>query len=72
MSKHIIDKDNTRKTLKSVNALLSQSIEVIKNVNKDKQWDFCTDDTLARIVTDTERLSKELSDIVFQKNKKTR
>lgn len=50
MAKHIIDKDNTLKALGSINTLLSQSLQVIKKVNEDEQWDFCTDDVLARIV----------------------
>lgn len=39
MAGHIIDKDNTTKALQSVNRLLSQSLEVIKKVNEDEQWD---------------------------------
>ena len=64
MAGHIIDKDNTTKALQSVNRLLSQSLEVIKKVNEDEQWNFCTDDRLAHIVNDTERLTKEVSKIV--------
>lgn len=67
MAGHIIDKDNTTKALQSVNRLLSQSLEVIKKVNEDEQWDFCTDDRLAHIVNDTERLTKEISKIVYKK-----
>lgn len=44
MAKHIIDKDNTLKALGSINTLLSQSLQIIKKVNEDEQWDFCTDD----------------------------
>lgn len=69
MAKHIIDKDNTLKALGSINTLLSQSLQIIKKVNKDEQWDFCTDDVLARRVNDAERLIKEISDIVFQNEK---
>lgn len=43
MAKHIIDKDNTLKALESINTLLSQSLQIIKKVNEDEQWDFCTD-----------------------------
>ena len=66
MAKHIIDKDNTLKALGSINTLLSQSLQIIKKVNEDEQWDFCTDDVLARRVNDAERLIKEISDVVFQ------
>lgn len=38
-------------------------------VNEDEQWDFCTDDVLARRVNDAERLIKEISDVVFQNEK---
>ena len=69
MAKHIIDKDNTLKALGSINTLLSQSLQIIKKVNEDEQWDFCTDDVLARRVNDTERLIKEISDVVFQNEK---
>ena len=58
---------NILKALGSINTLLSQSLEIIKNVNEDEQWDFCTDDILARRINDSERLIKEISDIVFQK-----
>lgn len=70
MAGHIIDKDNTLKALRSINSLLSQSLEIIKKVNEDEQWDFCTDDELARKVNETERLAKEISDVVFQKKRK--
>ena len=66
MAGHIIDKDNTLKALDKINSLLSQSLQIIKKVNEDEQWDYCTDDKLARIVNKTERLSKDISDIVFQ------
>lgn len=66
MAGHIIDKDNTLKALGSINSLLSQSLQIIKKVNEDEQWDYCTDDQLARTVNTTERLAKEISDIVFQ------
>ena len=66
MAGHIIDKDNTLKALDKINSLLSQSLQIIKKVNEDEQWDYCTDDKLARIVNITERLSKDISDIVFQ------
>lgn len=66
MAKHIIDKDNTLKALGSINTLLSQSLQIVKMVNKDEQWDFCTDDVLARRVNEAERLIKEISDVVFQ------
>ena len=69
MAKHIIDKDNTLKALESINTLLSQSLQIIKKVNEDEQWDFCTDDVLARRVNDTERLIKEISDVVFRNKK---
>jgi phosphoribosyl-ATP pyrophosphohydrolase len=69
MAKHIIDKDNTLKALGSINTLLSQSLQIIKKVNEDEQWDFCTDDVLARRVNDAERLIKEISDVVFQNEK---
>ena len=66
MAGHIIDKDNTLKALGSINSLLSQSLQIIKKVNEDEQWDYCTDDKLARTVNTMERLVKEISDIVFQ------
>lgn len=40
MTKYIIDKDNTLKALGSINTLLSQSLQIIKKVNEDEQWDF--------------------------------
>lgn len=40
---------------------------MIKKVNEDEQWDFCTDDRLARIINDTEKLTKEISKIVYRK-----
>ena len=58
--------DDTLKALGSINTLLSQSLQIIKKVNEDEQWDFCTDDVLARRVNDAERLIKEISDVVFQ------
>lgn len=67
MAKHIIEKDNTLKALGSINTLLSQSLEILKMVNEDEQWDFCTDDVLARRVNEAERLVKEISDVVFQR-----
>lgn len=69
MAGHIIDKDNTLKALQSVNTLLAQSLEVIQKVNEDEQWDFCTDDRLARIINETERLTKEISDTVYQEKR---
>lgn len=69
MAKHIIDKDNTLKALGNINTLLSQSLQIIKKVNEDEQWDFCTDDVLARRVNDAERLIKQISDVVFQNEK---
>ena len=66
MAGHIIDKDNTLKALDKINSLLSQSLQIIKKVNEDEQWDYCTDDKLARIVNTTERLLKDISNIVFQ------
>ena len=66
MAGHIIDKDNTLKALGSINSLLGQSLMVIKKVNEDEQWDFCTDSQLADKVSTAERLIKEISKIVFQ------
>lgn len=63
---HIIDKDNTLKALGSINRLLSQSLEIIKKVNEDEQWDFCTSSELANKAETTEKLAKEIFDIVFQ------
>lgn len=69
MTKHVIDKYNALKALGNINTLLSQSLQLIKRVNEDEQWDFCTDDILARRVNDAERLIKEVSDVVFQNKK---
>lgn len=69
MTKHVIDKYNALKALGNINTLLSQSLQLIKRVNEDEQWDFCTDDILARRVNDAERLLKEVSDVVFQNKK---
>lgn len=69
MTKHFIDKYNALKALGNINTLLSQSLQLIKRVNEDEQWDFCTDDILARRVNDAERLLKEVSDVVFQNKK---
>ena len=66
MAGHIIDKDNTLKALGSINSLLGQSLMIIKKVNEDEQWDYCTDNQLADKVSTTERLVKEISQIVFQ------
>lgn len=55
--------------LKSVNRLLIQSIQVMEEVNKDKQWNFATDAELERTVSVTETLIRKLSDYVFQKKK---
>lgn len=66
MAGHIIDKDNTLKALGSINSLLGQSLMIIKKVNEDEQWDFCTDSQLADKVNTAERLVKEISKIVFQ------
>lgn len=66
MAGHIIDKDNTLKALGSINSLLGQSLMIIKKVNEDEQWDFCTDSQLADKVSTAERLVKEISKIVFQ------
>lgn len=54
MTKHVIDKYNALKALGNINTLLSQSYQLIKRVNEDEQWDFCTDDILARRVNDAE------------------
>ena len=70
MTKHVIDKYNALKALGNINTLLSQSLQLIKRVNEDEQWDFCTDDILARRVNDAERLIKEVSDVVFQNKSK--
>lgn len=69
MTKHVINKYNALKALGNINTLLSQSLQLIKRVNEDEQWDFCTDDILARRVNDAERLIKEVSDVVFQNKK---
>lgn len=69
MTKHVIDKYNALKALGNINTLLSQSLQLIKRVNEDEQWDFCSDDILARRVNDAERLLKEVSDVVFQNKK---
>lgn len=69
MTKHVINKYNALKALGNINTLLSQSLQLIKRVNEDEQWDFCTDDILARRVNDAERLLKEVSDVVFQNKK---
>ena len=69
MTKHVIDKYNALKALGNINTLLSRSLQLIKRVNEDEQWDFCTDDILARRVNDAERLIKEVSDVVFQNKK---
>ena len=66
MAGHIIDKDNTLKALGSINSLLGQSLMIIKKVNEDEQWDFCTDSQLADKVSMAERLIKDISKIVFQ------
>lgn len=66
MAGHIIDKDNTLKALGSINSLLGQALMIIKKVNEDEQWDFCTDNQLADKVSTAERLVKEISKIVFQ------
>ena len=66
---HVIDKDKVRHSLSSINSLLSQAVIIAKQVNKDEQWDFCTDNVLAERVSIAEKLTKELSDIVFQKRK---
>ena len=63
---HIIDKDNTLKALGSINSLLGQSLMIIKKVNEDEQWDYCTSSQLADKVNEAERLIKEISKIVFQ------
>lgn len=69
MTKHVINKYNALKALGNINTLLSQSLQLIKRVNEDEQWDFCTDDILASRVNDAERLLKEVSDVVFQNKK---
>ena len=66
MAGHIIDKDNTLKALGSINSLLGQSLMIIKKVNEDEQWDFCTDNRLAEEVATAERIIKNISKIVFQ------
>ena len=58
---HIIDKDNTLKALRSVNTLLSQSLQVIKSVNKDEQWDSSTCPDLYEQINAIETLVKEIS-----------
>jgi len=66
MAGHIIDKDNTLKALRSINSLLGQSLMIIKKVNEDEQWDFCTDAHLAEEISTAERLIGDISKIVFQ------
>lgn len=66
---HIIDKDNVRHSLGSINSLLSQAVIIAKQVNEDEQWDYCTDNVLAERVSTAEKLTKELSDIVFHKKR---
>lgn len=68
MPGHIIDKDNTLKALRSINVLLGQSLEKIKEINKDEQFDFCTSSELADKVCTAERLIKDISKIVFQED----
>ena len=72
MAGHIIDKDNTLKALGSINSLLGQSLAIVKKVNEDEQWDFCTDNKLAQEVSLAERLIKDISKIVFQEVKRER
>ena len=45
----------------------NKSLDILKMVNEDEQWDFCTDDVLARRANEAERLVKEISDVVFQR-----
>ena len=66
MAGHIIDKNNTLRALRSINSLLGQSLMIIKKVNEDEQWDFCTDSQLADKVSTAEKLIKDISKIVFQ------
>lgn len=70
MAGHIIDKSNTIQALGSINSLLGQSLQKIKEINEDEQFDFCTNSELAERVSKAESLIKEISDIVFQKKKK--
>lgn len=70
MTGHVIDKQNTINTLMKINSLLSETLMKIKEINKDEQFDFCTDNKLAEEVCKTETITKEISDIVFQKKKK--
>lgn len=66
---HVIEKENVKHSLGSINSLLSQTVFIAKRVNEDEQWDFCTDNVLAERVSIAEKLTKELSDIVFQKKR---
>lgn len=66
MAGHIIDKDNTLQALGKINSLLEQSLEIIKMVNEDEQWDFCTSSELAYKVRTADNFIKEISKIVFE------
>lgn len=72
MPGHVIDKDNTIKALGKINSLLEQSLTKIKEINKDEQFDSCTNVKLAEEVNKAEFLVKEISGIVFKKGKEER
>ena len=69
MSGHIIDKENTINALMKINSLLGQALMKIREINEDEQFDFCTNAKLAEEVCKTEAITKEISNIVFQKKK---
>lgn len=72
MPGHVIDKDNTIKAFGKINSLLEQSLMKIKEINKDEQFDSCTNVKLAEEANKAELLTKEISGIVFKKEKEER
>lgn len=66
MTTHIIDKENTKNALRKINSLLQQTDEIITKVNKDEQWDYCTDDQLARLINETDHILTNIKSQVFE------
>lgn len=61
------NKKQILENLDKINNLLFQVYDKLKEENKIRQFDYCTDATLARKVDEVERMSKYINDIVYQK-----
>ena len=67
-----INRENAIQTLKQANDVLREALLQIREINKEEQFDFCTSSKLAEIACESENLIKEISKIVFQRDRGNR